>query len=84
MQLFAYLAKLGFFLNVNLIFLVKGYTKNLCDRAFNLLKIKDNNKNIYLTEELMKVLSSHNQVTAIKVNKSNFHDWDPIFDALYR
>jgi hypothetical protein len=59
-QLFAYLVERGFFLKVNLIFLVKGHTKNLCNRAFNLLKIEYHNKNIYLTEELMKVLSSHN------------------------
>ncbi len=68
---------------MNLIFLVKGHTKNLCDRAFNLLKIEYHNKNIYSTEELMKVLNTHDQVKAIKVDDSDFHDWDSIIAALY-
>jgi hypothetical protein len=82
-RLFQYLVERGYFLKVNLIFLVKGHTKNLCDQAFNLLKIEYHNKNIYSTEELMKVLNTHDQVTAIKVDGSNFHDWDSIFEALY-
>jgi hypothetical protein len=82
-RLFQYLVERGYFQKVNLIFLVKGHTKNLCDRAFNLLKIEYHNKNIYSTKELMKVLNTYNQVTAIKVDDSAFHDWDSIFEALY-
>jgi hypothetical protein len=82
-RFFMYLVERGFFLRVNLIFLVKGHTKNMCDRAFNLLKLEYHNKNIYSTEELMNVLNIHPQVTAIKVDESDFHDWDSVFDELY-
>ena len=33
----------------------------------------------------MEVLSTHDQVTAIKVNElTDFHDWDALFEDLYR
>ena len=32
----------------------------------------------------MNVLNTHDQVTAIKVNESDFHDWDSLFEELYR
>jgi hypothetical protein len=83
-RFFMFLVERGYFLKVNLIFLVKGHTKNLCDRAFNLLKIEYHNKNIYSTDKLMKVLNSHDQVTAIKVDASDFYDWDSMLDGLYK
>ena len=82
-RFFMYLVERRFFLMVNLIFLVKGHTKNLCNQAFNLLKMEYHNKNIYSTDELMKVLNMHDQVTAIQVDESNFHDWDSLFEVLY-
>lgn len=82
-RFFMYLVERGFFLKVNLIFLVKGHTKNICDRTFNLLKLEYHNKNIYSTEELMEVLDTHDQVTAIKVDETDFNEWDSIFDELY-
>ena len=32
---------------LTLLFLVKGHTKNLCDRMFNLVKVTYHNRNIY-------------------------------------
>ena len=84
-QFFVYLTERGFFLKVNLIFLVKGHKKKICDRIFNLLKLGYNNKNIYPTDESMEMLNTHDQLTAIKVNElTDFHDWDAIFEDLYR
>jgi hypothetical protein len=56
----------------------------LVERGFVLKVSLYHTKNICLMEELMKVLTSHNQVTAIKANESNFHDWDSLFDDLHR
>jgi hypothetical protein len=83
-QFFVCLVERGYFLKLNLIFLVKGHTKNLCNWVFNLIKIEYHHKNIYSTDELMKVLNSHDQVTAIKVDEFDFHDWDSIFEDLYK
>jgi hypothetical protein len=32
---------------------------------------------------MMEALDSHDQVTAIKVDESDFHDWDSLFEVWY-
>ena len=80
-RFFVYLVERGFFLKANLIFLVKGHTKNICDQILNHLKLGYHNKNIYSTEELMELMNTHDQVTAMKVNKSTeLHYWEALFE----
>ena len=47
LKMAAYFVERGCFNRVNLIFLVKGHTKNDCDRMFNRLKIRWLKSNVY-------------------------------------
>ena len=59
---------------VNAIFLVKGHTKNPCDRKFNELKINTRDDNIYTPPMLFEAMNKQEAVTAKQFN--SFYDWD--------
>jgi hypothetical protein len=60
------LAKLGIAQDVvRAIFLIKGHTKNDCDRMFNLLKYDYRKTNVYTPDQLIECINKHPQVTAI-------------------
>ena len=61
-------------LRVNAIFLVKGHTKNPCDRMFNILKKKTRKENIYTPTMLFDALNAQEQVTAFPF--TDFYDWN--------
>ena len=46
------------------IFLVKGHTKNDCDRMFNLIKSKYRKVNCYCSADLIALVNEHPQVNA--------------------
>ena len=50
---------------MNLIFLVKGHTKNSCDRNFNLLKTDWRKKDIFAMEDTLKILDQSDYVEVI-------------------
>jgi hypothetical protein len=58
------------------IFLVRGHTKNDCDRSFNLLKKHVRHENIYTPEELFISMNKAEDVEAIQVPEDGFCDWD--------
>ena len=60
------------------IFLIKGHTKNDCDRLFNLLKKEYRKENIYTPNQLMDHANRHDDVTAIKFEPDDFKDWDAL------
>ena len=51
------LVELGYYKEVNIIFLVAGHTKNACDRLFNALKSKYRESDIFSADKLIEVLS---------------------------
>ena len=59
---------------VNAIFLVKGHTKNPCDRKFNELKKDTRDDNIYTPPMLFEALNKQHMVTAQDFDR--FFDWD--------
>ena len=59
---------------VNAIFLVKGHTKNPCNRMFNLLKKDTRKDNIYSPTMLFDALNRQEGVHASLFNQ--FYDWD--------
>jgi hypothetical protein len=69
------LVELGYYKEVNIIFLVAGHTKNSCDRLFNALKLKYRKSNIFSAGTLMKVLSVCEDVTPIRVTEEDFKDF---------
>ena len=68
---------------MNLIFLVKGHTKNSCDRHFNLLKSDWRKKHIFTMEDTLKTLYQSDYVEVINA-AGCFFDWDEEFDKYYR
>jgi hypothetical protein len=57
-------------------FLVRGHTKNDCDRLFNLLKKEYRKSNVYTPDDLMQCLNTCADVTAIRVAPDVFIDFD--------
>lgn len=75
----AYFVERGWFKSVNLIFLVKGHTKNDCDRNFNMLKIQWHPSNVYTFQQALDVLGEANYVNPI--DASNIHlDYSSLFE----
>ena len=56
----AWLVEAGWIKKVTLLFLVKGHTKNDCDKKFNLLKQGTNGKDIWTDVQLDATLSKKN------------------------
>lgn len=67
----AYFVESCWFEKVNVIFLIKGHTKNSCDRNFNCLKSKWHKENVYTYQQTLEVLGSADNVTV--VDASDIH-----------
>ena len=51
-----YLIDAGIFKRVEIVFLIAGHTKNICDRCFKVLKMNFHPKNVYTFDQVIKVL----------------------------
>ncbi len=60
------------------IFLVKGHTKNDCDRLFNLLKINSRKANIWTPQDLIDSYNMNDNVCC--QHFLEFYDWDTYFN----
>ena len=80
----SYMLELRYFRRINLIFLVKGHTKNMCDRMFNSMKQRYHHRNIYTLEDTYKILNLDDKVTVFPTTSTNFYDWDSFFDTVYK
>lgn len=78
LRLLFLLVKLKICFKARMIFLVKGHTKNDCDRMFNLMKKTYRNTNCYTPKQLFEfVNNSHEDVELVDVmNTGGFMDWD--------
>ena len=78
------MCELGVIDEVNLIFLIRGHTKNVCDKLFALLKKMYHYRNIYTMEQLHSALHSHPQINAVRVVDGDFVDLDSMMDKFYK
>ena len=78
------LTEIGVFRQINLLFLVRGHTKNACDRMFMLLKQNFHKRNIYTRKQLHDNFNHNVGVQAICCNGNNFYDLDSILDIYYK
>jgi len=62
------------------IFLIKGHTKNDCDRMFNLMKKEYRKKNSYTPKDVIDNLSQHPDVDVLRAEVNHFLNWDSFFD----
>ena len=81
-RLLFFMVKLSVCRTARAIFLVKGHTKNDCDRMFNLMKYDYRKVNCYTPGELIALVNKHPQVQAIAMEHSDFKDWDRLENAL--
>jgi hypothetical protein len=82
LRLALYLVEAGYFETVNFIFLVRGHTKNACDRMFNTLKKEYHRSNCYTFKLLVKMLSSEN-VKVLPIEEDDWENWDEYLDKFY-
>ena len=66
------------------LFLVRGHTKNECDRMFNAMKNKYRRINVYTPTDLFEALNTHQDVNAIPVQEGEFRDWATLQDEYMR
>jgi hypothetical protein len=79
-----YLVHMGYAKAVNAIFLVRGHTKNPCDRMFNLLKKAYRKANCYTPVQLMDILNSQDQCEAVECEQEHFRDWEKLQNCFFR
>jgi len=79
LRMLVFLVKRGIAKVARAIFLVRGHTKNDCDRMFNQMKKLYRNKNIYHLEGLMSAVGVHQDVNPVEV--SEIYDFDRVQDV---
>ena len=79
-----WLVESKFFKKVQLSFLIKGHTKNNCDRMFNLLKLIYRNKNIYSFRHLTEILNTNEFINVIPLVSTDMFDFKSWLDNRYR
>jgi len=62
------------FPKVTLFFLVKGHTKNVADRMFNLLELSYHAKDIFTYDQLHAVLNENKYSNVMQMRKENFYN----------
>lgn len=79
------LVELGYFKQVEFMFLIVGHTKNNCDRWFNTLKSKYRKSNVYTMPQLIDVLGTVSpQVKVCTVNDGDFKGYNAFLNKFYR
>ena len=82
LRLAPFLVENGYFEIVNLIFLVRGHTKNTCDRLFNTLKQDFHHQNVYTFSQLVDCLGSE-KIKILVLEEGEFQDWDSYLTKFY-
>ncbi len=73
-----------FFNKVEFIFYLRGHTKNVCDRLFNLLKLRYHKSNVYTMEILVEVLNMMDDITFTHAPSDVFYNFDKMLDIFYK
>jgi hypothetical protein len=84
LRLALWLVELSYFQQVEFIFYVRGHTKNVCDRMFNLLKIRYRSSNVYTMNQLSAAMNSVEQVTFKQVTSDGFFNYDEMLNTYYK
>jgi hypothetical protein len=84
LRLAAWLMAMGYFKEVNFIFLIVGHTNNAADRLFNSLKNEYRNQNLFTFQGLVDTLNKLLMVTIHPANPEGFLDYDKLMSSLYR
>ncbi|KAG7344887.1 hypothetical protein IV203_032418 [Nitzschia inconspicua] len=75
-----YLVEAGYFFTVNMLFLIAGHTKNVCDRRFNDLKRDYHKSQVFTIDDAVEVFNASEYVTVCQIDPEN--DWKNYADFL--
>ena len=81
LRLLHYLVKKKIAVDARIIFLVRGHTKNDCDRLFNTMKKEYRKSNVYTPVDLEGSIK-HDLVDTVTVDHTAFRDWDTQEDGI--
>ena len=84
LRLAPYLVEMNFCKKMKFCFLVRGHTKNACDRMFNILKQHARRSNVYTLQCLLDAFNKSKDVTAIQASRDDFFNWDDFLDMFYK
>jgi hypothetical protein len=85
LQLVVYLVKMGYFEEVEFMFLIVGHTKNPADPLFNLLKIDYRSSNLFTMEQfLINMVNANEYVTAVQAEEDVFKDFMEYQQQFYK
>lgn len=79
-----WLVEMKHFNKVQIVFYVKGHTKNACDRMFNLLKKKFHKQDVYCFQQLCEILQDNTDVTVVPTNFEFFYSWSNCLNVFYK
>jgi hypothetical protein len=83
LKLAAWLKGMGYFGQVNFIFLFVGHTKNAADCLFNSLEHEYQKQDIFTMEVLIEKLSYSDCVTIMPTVSEDFFNYNKLFKELY-
>ena len=76
------LVEMSYFKKVIICFLVRGHTKNSCDRLFNLMKRNYRKRNVFSYNDLMELMKTR-QCTVLPSEEKDFQDYDDYLGSFY-
>jgi hypothetical protein len=83
LRLAPYLVEMGYFLQVEYAFYIRGHTKNACDCTYNQMKLKYHKKDIFTWEQALQTLNIKDHVNVVDTKDDVFKDYGAILDTFY-
>ena len=83
LKLALWLKEMGYFKQVNFVFLIVAHMKNACDRLFNSLKHEYRKRNTFTMDKLIDALSVSRTISIIRTKHNDFLNYDALFKVVY-
>lgn len=71
------------FKTVNILFMVKGHTKNQCDHCFNLMKLQFHKQQVWTYCQACNILNTNDQIDIKTSSDFQFRDWNAYLDLFF-
>ena len=71
------------FVCVEDMFLIKGHTKNFCDRMFNLMKLDLHLRNVYFFEDMVHYLDENKLISVDPITSDEFFGFRRLLNYFY-
>ena len=78
-----YLTEMKYFKEVEVVFFIRGHTKNHCDRMFNAMKRTYAKDNVYTYTDLCDAWDSSSNVSVVPVLSEDFYKYDKMMNMFY-